>query len=300
MKEIQLPPLGQLHEMSKDDLRHIQDSIIDAVTGVAQAVLPAQFNESDHILRLSGFAITADTLAVANTEGWVYYNGKVYYVEPGIVNPGEGTAEDNKAETYLEIIDVGSDAAYQDSAPFRVFADFRMQLVVGDDDGRVPLSAVIDHIIQGVRGEVRSVVLLSGQTAETDVFAAATGLGVGSWTGWAVADGRNGTPNLNGRALVGSGLQADLDVGDTAVEYAPGQKFGKNRIQLSSSESGMPQHTVPKVLVEDVDGDTTVASNNFTDGSNGHVVNRKVNGTNAAESHYNVQPSFAVILMVKL
>jgi hypothetical protein len=299
MKEIQMPGSGQLHEGAKEDFSHIQDSITDAVTALASAMLPGQFVDSDNILRLKGAVISADTLAVAITDGWAYYQGKVYAVTAGTVNPGEGNADDNLAATYIQIVDVGSDAAYEDSTPFRVYVDKRMELVVGSGSGRIPLANILDHIIQGIRGEVRDTVLLSGMAAD-DVFDAATGLGVKSWTGWAIADGRNGTPNMSGRARVTSGTQADLDGGDSVIVYAPGQKFGKNRVQLTDTESGLPDHTVSAVAVASTSGSEVVSTPVWAPGSNGHIVNRNVPGANAAESHYNVQPSFATITMIKL
>jgi hypothetical protein len=314
MKEIQMPLSGQLHEMAKEDLTHIQDSITDSITALASALLPGNFDDSK-ILRLSGAAVVADSLAVAVADGWVYYQGKVYRVTGDTVNPGEGNADDNLAATYLEIVDVGSDAAYQDSAPFRVYVDKRMIPVVGSGAGRVPLSDVLDHIIQGIRGEMRDVALLSGMTSEDDVFAAATGLGVKSWTGWAVCDGRNGTPKLNGRTRIGIGTQDDLDIGDTALSFEAGQKLGKNTVLLTSNQSGLRQHDhliKGYTIVDPPDGTVSLdadgpeirisALNSGTTLSVAKVDGdaTKTGAQDATVAHTNIQPSYACITMIKL
>jgi len=304
MKEIKMPGSGQLHEGAKEDFTHIQDSITDAVTALASALLPGQFVSSTDILRLSGATISADTLAVAITDGWAYYQGKVYAVTAGTINPGEGNADDNLAASYIQIVDVGSDAAYEDSTPFRVYVDKRMELVVGSGSGRIPVANILDHIVQGIRGEIRDVVLLSGMASE-DVFDSGTGLGVRSWTGWAIADGRNGTPKLNGRTRIGIGEQGDLDSGDDPLTFVPGQKFGKNRVLLTHQESGVPDHLHTGSADQYAypgggltngagAGSGTIEYNNLDSGG------VKGGARDAASSHLNIQPSYACIPMIKL
>lgn len=304
-----MPPGDDLHEGAKPDFTHIQDSITDAVTALASALLPGQFVSSTDILRLSGATISADTLAVAITSGWAYYQGKVYAVTAGTINPGEGNADDNLAASYIQIVDVGSDAAYEDSTPFRVYVDKRMELVVGSGSGRIPVANILDHIVQGIRGEIRDVALLSGMEA-TDVFDSGTGLGLKSWTGWAIADGRNGTPNLKGRVRMGAGTQSGLDSGDDPITFDPGQLIGKNRVKLTSAESGLRNHVVGIPVEGTAAGNgtgSTVKRGNAQDGTvvsfgvaNVDSVSGRNGAQDALESHLNIQPSYVSIPMIKL
>ncbi|CAF1225211.1 unnamed protein product [Didymodactylos carnosus] len=71
---------------------------------------------------------------------------------------------------------------------------------------------------------------------ETDNWFTIQGNGIGEYTGWYICDGRNGTPDLRGRFLVGR------DVFSSESDYSDvGKIGGTSRVQLS--ENQMPSHT---------------------------------------------------------
>lgn len=60
--------------------------------------------------------------------------------------------------------------------------------------------------------------------------------------GWALCDGQNGTPNLQGRFIVGAttGVVMFDSIG---YNYPIGTTGGKNKVKLQPSESGLPAHS---------------------------------------------------------
>jgi len=294
MKEIQMPPSYD-HEAAKEDYSHIQNSVFEATEALVSALLPGNYTTSK-LLRLSGAKVTADTLAVNVTAGWVYYDGKVYRVEPGTINPGEGNSNDNLAASYFEIQDFGQDALYQQKPLFRVYADYRLVLVVGSGIGRVALSELIDHTIQGYRGEVRDVVILSGMNVD-NIFNPTTGLGINQWTGWAYANGFNGTPDLKGRARVTAGAFNATENDDENASYSTGQLFGRNKVRLTVAE--LPEHSHQMPARIGLVSPTGVQE--LADESNIKLeYNVETEKTGGNSWHENRQPSIAVVTMIKL
>lgn len=79
----------------------------------------------------------------------------------------------------------------------------------------------------------------SAVSFDTGIFA---GRATGQYRGYVLCDGTNGTPDLRGRTIVGTGTPTDLDVDDAALGYVLGQRGGRNQVRLTADQSGLPQH----------------------------------------------------------
>ncbi len=63
-------------------------------------------------------------------------------------------------------------------------------------------------------------------------------------TGWAICDGSNGTPDLRGRFIVGSGTNQNPASGDINPTYSNGNTGGENQHLLIKTEIPKHQHSV--------------------------------------------------------
>ena len=61
-------------------------------------------------------------------------------------------------------------------------------------------------------------------------------------TGWALCDGKNGTPNLQGRFIVGATKETVI-FDSVGYNYSVGDTGGENKVKLSGKESGVPAHS---------------------------------------------------------
>ena len=60
--------------------------------------------------------------------------------------------------------------------------------------------------------------------------------------GWSLCDGNNGTPDLQGRFIVGA-TKGVVTFDSIGYNYPVGDKGGKNKVKLTGGESGVPAHT---------------------------------------------------------
>ncbi|TAL62214.1 MAG: hypothetical protein EPN85_03185 [Bacteroidetes bacterium] len=81
--------------------------------------------------------------------------------------------------------------------------------------------------------------------------------------GWAICDGSNGTPDLRGRFVVGSGTNANPAPGDINPTYTVGTTGGENKHLLTKSELPKHKHTVTSAATDN--GQVTVAPSSTND-----------------------------------
>ncbi len=60
--------------------------------------------------------------------------------------------------------------------------------------------------------------------------------------GWALCDGTNGRPDLRGLFIVGAS-NGEITMDGSRYKYDVGSTGGKNKVQLTAAESGLPAHT---------------------------------------------------------
>lgn len=61
-------------------------------------------------------------------------------------------------------------------------------------------------------------------------------------TGWALCDGQNGTPNLQGRFIVGA-TTGIVNFDGLGYNYPVGTTGGNNQVRLTAAQSGVPAHS---------------------------------------------------------
>ena len=109
-----------------------------------------------------------------------------------------------------------------------------------------------------------------GQAAPRGVIVMWSGAADAVPAGWALCNGKNGTPDLRGRFIVGAGTSAsDYDTNsDTGVDrgYAVAAKGGKNEVALTKNQ--MPNHTHAYFSDTQING--SIASSAYGEDSNGY------------------------------
>ena len=165
-----------------------------------------------------------------------------------------------------------------------------------------------------------------GQAAPRGVIVMWSGAADAVPAGWALCNGKNGTPDLRGRFIVGAGTSAsDYDKNsDTGVDrgYAVTDKGGKNEVALTKAQ--MPNHSHlyvnDKTLMSDVGtvynaGKTVneyVTKKGYQRGGDsdgkilrtgtagGDATDKAVGNDGKAEAHENRPPYYALCFIMKL
>ena len=114
-------------------------------------------------------------------------------------------------------------------------------------------------------GKFSGTISASGFSGNGSVPAGAIMLwyGVTPPTGWVICDGTNGTPDLRGRFVVGSGTNANPASGDINPTYTVGATGGENKHTLGKTEIPNHKHTVNSTATDN--GQVTVSSTSITD-----------------------------------
>lgn len=81
--------------------------------------------------------------------------------------------------------------------------------------------------------------------------------------GWVICDGSNGTPDLRGRFVLGSGTNANPAPGDINPTYTVGATGGENRHVLTKAELPKHKHTVTSTSTDN--GQVTIGSSSTND-----------------------------------
>ncbi|CVK21666.1 phage baseplate protein [Sporomusa sphaeroides] len=112
--------------------------------------------------------------------------------------------------------------------------------------------------------------------------------------GFLYCDGTNGTPDLRGRTLVGTGLWNDA-YGSTI--YSLGSFGGERVHKLTIEEMPAHDHTTSLTINS---GDGYVARGLYAGGRNDGSVNRVSNLSGGDRPHNNMQPYMPVHWIIKL
>lgn len=212
----------------------------------------------------------------------------------------------NKLQVYIDAINIEAEVEYGDFEEPLVEITKEKQKTVGD----------IDDLTKGVVYKL-TIKLPSQGTTITDFFDVgdlhikkgatgfnlSTGLGSGKWAGWAIADGRNGTVNLQGRAIIGwSNISDPLDntnSGPHADYNTLLSVHGQKNVALTTPELPSHSHNFTKEIIELVNLDTSVGANGtakFNDLTGTFTTTSVGNG----EAHNNVPPSVVLLIIEKI
>jgi hypothetical protein len=299
-----LPKTGG-HRLRLDDLKLLQTAYFDGFKAFAS------FLDTSLNVILSGINISSNSTTVTNTEGYVTWQGEVFYVAAGSF-PKQGT--DPFYLTLSESVLPPSPVTYKDLTSQNVH--FNRAMVLGyyaEGQGeyltnftRASASGVKTGVIQDWYGNVNT---------NFD----STGLGINNMVGYAVCNGGtfSGTtvPDLRGRFLTGStnvpasGAPAlDGSVGT----YIMGAVGGLATVALTADQNGPHTHDVvdPGHIHNIPQGNSYTgaggarvgrgndAPNNTPTNSATTGITIGSSGTGAA--HENRPPFFASIKIIKL
>lgn len=294
MRKINFPGGGQ--PVNLTDIKDLQDesvSILSALgSGIGTCVLKG--------IEVSGTASSANL-----SEGWVFLDGEFMKFDSVasvnfstnqtqyIVPSAEiGSRPKNFITGGLKNTRITRNAVIQTSQP--VSGDFIVIKFTGHNQY---LSDVLGRKVLPV-GTILEVDSLSS-------FDGATGLGLGAWKGWAMCDGRNGTPAIQGRSVV--------SYNSTDVDYnAIGKVGGAKSVTLISNQ--MPSHShklvgdtsllqsaelsSSNILAEIGDGPASSEFNYRLQGMTGTATLGNSSSIGANQPHEN-RPPYIVLLYVK-
>ena len=118
-------------------------------------------------------------------------------------------------------------------------------------------------------------------------------------TGWQICDGTNGTPDLRGRFILGSG-QGGLDMnGNPLTARTAGQSGGEENHVLSANEMPAHTHQVTVTLHNDFEGSGNVfGGGNPKASTTPYTYNTTQTGNGAA--HNNMPPFYVLVYIMKL
>lgn len=202
---------------------------------------------------LKGVEVTATSTGVIITEGYAYLRlageayGQVYYVPAGSVSFGSPQSGDTTALVSLAKANAESSlnpVQYGDGSLNDVYVNEVLELR-DDTSGDVVLQTLMrwraEYAGQGMVVDWYS----RPGLGVADVLDAGTGLGKGPMLGYAVCDGRNGTPDQRGRWRVTYDERTtDPSNGVWDAEYATlGAVLGEKLHLLTEAESGMVEHS---------------------------------------------------------
>ena len=116
---------------------------------------------------------------------------------------------------------------------------------------------------------------------------------------WKICNGKNGTPDLQGRFILGSGIYPE-EYRDIA--YKPGETGGQIQVKLTYQQSGLPSHLhKTEVRYSEGRGLTGKAYNYFIKGADGkYVSTNPAGGTDALQAHNNMPPYYVLAFIMRI
>lgn len=117
-------------------------------------------------------------------------------------------------------------------------------------------------------------------------------------TGWALCDGKKGTPNLSGRFIVGVGKSSDGD-----MNYQLNKTGGEEKVLLTADECALPEHRHgldPQTIKYGGTKTVTVATTYGTGGSSGSEYSTYYEKQLADSPHNNIPPYYVLAYIMKI
>lgn len=119
---------------------------------------------------------------------------------------------------------------------------------------------------------------------------------------WHLCDGTNGTPNLQGRFIVGVGTYVDSNGSAT---YSNGSIGGERLHQLNTDEMPSHKHQSGYMVVGDIAdyfpfGLGSTHTNRYTAGTNGPSISSMTDSVGSNQPHNNLPPYYALAYIMKI
>ena len=293
---------GDFVETIQNQAQRIDTSFIKAIsqnsdgngnTGIIMSGIAISQNSTSTTLTFNKPLVYLNgDFRVDNLTGSITYNSPAVWIVQGSGNDDVRTFRDGRPHTFsTELI-------------------FSVTTIEPDDTAYIEInfqngcSRLWKDIVSNAcakTGEIKQVAILSSNIDFT------TGRGKNEWFGWAVADGRSGTVNMNGRVALGyTNGDSQLPIvapNKTQTNYGKiGNTGGLANVQLTNDESGLPLHTHNSTTVQ-----TTAGSyiQSYTSGTGINLIvspqqTQFAGGLYALEVHENRQPYTVVLYMQKL
>lgn len=116
--------------------------------------------------------------------------------------------------------------------------------------------------------------------------------------GWAICNGKNGTPNLSGRFIVGVGKSSN---GET--NYQLNTTGGKEKVLLKADECALPKHRHgldPQKIKQGTRNEVTVATTYGTEDKSGSEYSTYYEKQLADSPHNNIPPYYVLAYIIKI
>ena len=111
--------------------------------------------------------------------------------------------------------------------------------------------------------------------------------------GWAICNGKNGTPNLSGRFIVGVGKSSDGD-----MNYQLNRTGGEEKVLLTAAESGLPEHTHTVIGPFGETGEKGIKGSNYWLGYPKSFTTSEAK-RDAKKAHNNIPPYYVLAYIIK-
>lgn len=266
------------------DLGYMQDSLAlganATLDGMLQFANTATPSTPDNCFIISGCVASGTSLSA----GWIYYKGEVLQVDAqtiSVARPLVFTVSDNPHPTL-------DPSTMDDLSSANIHRLRRGVMVSAAGDSAAGTDA---FRWEDITRDMAAILFEPRWVFDPTLLNAfgSNGKGTGSWRRWALCDGRNGTPDLRKRVVVGqdrsvSGSTVDTDF--SAINNAGGAK----NVLLTANQSGLREHAHKS-------GDP--GTNNAATGGTNQVVpvdnsgslnTSKAGPLDAIEAHENMPP----------
>ena len=305
MKELKLYSGG--HPFGGSNLKFLNQQAQETALALVQGFVP--FGTTAAVV--FGCALTQDAGSTSIAEGWIYavIGGakKLLYV-PAVTRPITGISNLFMRLNRAPADGYRNGVRYKDNSIKQVYFDETLEMV---PEAVGLIGFPLTDLLFNVRSfePVGAIRLWAPAVGNNYVdFFAPSGLGFGILTGWAVADGRNGTIDMRGMAPIGQG-KGSYDANST--DYAIGAKVGTEKHGLTVEE--LPSHShldnaaegYNRVLRKGQEGGGNVTPTGFngqsTGGDENDILNySEVRAMGANKLHENRQPSVAIVFYQKI
>ncbi|NME68996.1 hypothetical protein [Flammeovirga aprica] len=307
MKNFNTPSKGVV--INTKDFEHLYNVTKDITEALASVL-----TENTSPVRISGveFTITNNNKTFECTEGWLLYQNTFYKVEPF-----SGTATGTQIPVFnLDNTKLAHEPhdlleGYNKVGTFDICTEEKLKLEFGaSGTGLFDYNAIIKHpvkrnseVIADLQGLVSGMIVPYYNQNWQAKFSA-TGLGVDDLIGYAICNGRNGTPDLRGMMIVGAtdgnpaqgnpnANDSELDSVEHLNEITGNSKINLVEGQLPSHSHGVtdPEHT--HTVGGSGDLFSTFGSIQVAGGSSGDfsVSNTSYNSTNKSSTGISIDPT---------
>ncbi len=270
---------------------HLQSAYQEAIASAVRAIIFGSLYDPEKAYILHGCVNSGSGTSFVISAGAVFFDGEVYQVDAATFTADGSNVPVGTITTTFFSAGNADPVSFTDGVSRNVHQIRRVVFAAGlSGSGDFNFSDAVDLRFkpQGGVGQIVSWKIPTGSLS--DYF---DGTGLGSHqltTGWAIANGANGTDNVAGRALVGYAA-GDADFGTI------GGTVGAKTVTLTAAQ--IPPHT------HNIKGANANWSSGSPDGKLIDPANKSGLGvteenTGGGSPHNNIQPSFTTLFIQRI